>query len=141
VGNRQSEGGNLSLLGLIELQREQYKAAEEHMRQGLPISREVGDSRWEARALQYLGRTAEAQADLDRAETLFRDSLAIATARDLGPEIAEAQLALGRLLAERLDRREEGCPLLLEASRRFAAMGMPEVVEAREAVARLGCTP
>ncbi|MFI5273174.1 MAG: tetratricopeptide repeat protein [Ktedonobacterales bacterium] len=141
VGNRQSEGGNLSLLGLIELQREQYKAAEEHMRQGLPISREVGDSRWEARALQYLGRTAEAQADLDRAETLFRDSLAIATARDLGPEIAEAQLALGRLLAERLDRREEGCPLLLEASRRFAAMGMPEVVAAREAVARLGCTP
>jgi hypothetical protein len=55
-------------------------------------------------------------------------------------EIAYAQLALGRLLAEWLNRREDGCPLLLQAARSFTEMGMPEANEAQEAADRIGCT-
>ena len=56
---------------------------------------------------------------------------------DQGPEVALGQLALGRLLAERLDRRQEARPLLAEAAQRLTEMDMPEVQEAHTALAQL----
>ena len=139
VGDRPNQGSALSDLGRVALQRRQYQAAEGYLEQALAISREVDDRRWGAKSLCTLGLVAEAQDDLVRAETMLRQSLTIATELDLGPEIADAQLALGRLLAERLERRDEGCPLLLEAARRYAEMGMPEAEEARAVIAQVGC--
>jgi tetratricopeptide (TPR) repeat protein len=138
--NRQGQGDALSLLGEVAVAQGRYEAGEEYLQQGLAIAREVGDQRGEARCLATLGRVAEAQGDLARAETLYRQSWALATEQGLGPESAEVQLALGRLLAERLNRREEGCPLILDAARHFAEMGMPEEQEARERAQRLGCS-
>jgi predicted ATPase/class 3 adenylate cyclase/uncharacterized protein HemY len=139
VGERRGEGVALSRLGQAALGRGQLETAADALQQSLAIAREVGDRRWEARSLCALGRVAEARDDLARAETMYQGSLAIATDRGLGQELAEAQLALGCLLAERLDRRDEGCPLLLEAARRYREMGMPEAQEARAAVERNGC--
>jgi tetratricopeptide (TPR) repeat protein len=138
IGNRRGEGADLSLLGQVALRRGQYEAANGYLEQSLAIHQEVGDRRWEARSLATLGGMAEAQNDLARAETLYRQSLALATEQGLGPQIAEVELALGRLLNERLNRPEEGCPLVLEAARRYAEMGMPDEEVAWEA-ARLGC--
>jgi hypothetical protein len=96
------------------------------------LAREGRDPIWEARDLCSLGSLAEATDDLAEAEQLYRQSLAVASERELGPELAEAELALGRLLSERLDRRAEGCPLLVEAARHFDEMGMPEAEEVLE---------
>jgi hypothetical protein len=51
--------------------------------------------------------------------------------------VAEAQLALGRLLAEEL-APAEGCLLLVESARRCTDLGMPEAEPAHEAVRQLG---
>jgi tetratricopeptide (TPR) repeat protein len=127
------------MLGEVAERRGQFEAAEVSFQESLGLAREVDDFIWIVRCLCSLGRVAGAVGDLARAETYYRDSLAMATQRNMGPESAEVQLALGRLLSERLDRREEGCPLLQEAARRFAEMGMPEAAEAREVMERLGC--
>ncbi|HUY78368.1 MAG TPA: tetratricopeptide repeat protein, partial [Ktedonobacterales bacterium] len=139
VGDRLNEAAPQCLMGQVALLRQQFGVAQDYEEQAVAISRETGDRRWEAKSLCVIGRVAEAQTDLVRAETFYRQSLAFATELDLGPEIADAQLALGRLLAERLERRDEGCPLLLEAARRYAEMGMPEAEEARAVIAQVGC--
>ncbi|HEV2461960.1 MAG TPA: tetratricopeptide repeat protein, partial [Ktedonobacterales bacterium] len=139
IGNRSGESADLGTLGQVALRRGQLEVAAGYVEQSLAIAREIGDQRWEAQSQAALGHVAEAQGDLARAETLYRQSWARAAERGLGPLIAEAQLALGRLLAERLNRRDEGCVVLREAARRFAEMGMPEAAEAQEAAERLGC--
>jgi tetratricopeptide (TPR) repeat protein len=139
VGDQHGEGASLSRLGEVALYRGQLTEAETYLREGLDISRQVGDQRAQARTLMGLGRLAETRQELVQAEAYFRSSLALVAERGLGPELAESQLALGRLLVQSLDRREEGCPLLLEAARRFAEMGMPEAEDAGAAAVRLGC--
>jgi tetratricopeptide (TPR) repeat protein len=142
VGNQDGEGADLGLLGHLAVVRERYDVAEDYLQQSLAIAREVGHPSWEARSTCSLGFLAEGSKDpmdLMHAETLYRQSWALATERELGPDIAKAQQALGRLLAEQVDRREEGCALLQEAARRFEEMGMPEAAEAREVEERLGC--
>ena len=139
IGDRLGEGVAPIFLGEMAMRHGHYEVAEGYLEQSVALTREVGVPRWEARSLCALGRVVEAQGDLARAETLYRQSLTLATDKMSGPEIAIAQLALGLLLTERLDHREEGCPLLVEAARRFAEMGMPEAEAAQAAVARLEC--
>jgi hypothetical protein len=92
-----------------------------------------------ARHWSRVGRAAEALDNLAQAETLYRQCWPFATHRGLRPECAETQLALGCLLAERLGRCAERCPLLLEAAQHFAEMGMPAAEEAGSLAERLGC--
>jgi tetratricopeptide (TPR) repeat protein len=139
VGDRFAEGGGLTYLGQVALRRGQFEAAEGYLQQALPVLRESDDHLYEAQAFCSLSRVAEAAGDLVSAETMCRRSLALATDQDLGPEIAQAQFALGMLLAKRLERPAEGCPLLREAAQRFAEMDMPEAAEARSAVEQFGC--
>jgi tetratricopeptide (TPR) repeat protein len=137
IGDRRSECGALSRLGQVALLLGRLDEATSYLEQSLANARESSDRRWEARNLCVLGQVAEARDDLARAETLYQGSLTIAIERGLGQELAEAQLALGRLLAERLARLDEGRSLLLESAQRYSEMGMPEAEEARAAVERL----
>ncbi len=127
-------------LGTLALTRRQPTAAQDYFERSLNIARQLSSRRLEGRALFGLGRSAEDRSDVAVAEKLLGESLVIARELQMGLEIAETCLALGRVLIERRGNSEEGCPLLREAVQRYTKMGMPEAQEARETLQRLGCS-
>jgi tetratricopeptide (TPR) repeat protein len=139
VQDRQGEGVCLSYLGRVRWRRGLLAEAADFLRQGLAILREVQDRRWEARTLCASADVAEAQGDFEGAEAFARASLARAMESESGPEIADALVVLGRLLAERRGKVEEGCQMLTEATRRYGQMSLPDEQKAYEIVQRLGC--
>ncbi len=133
--DRMTEGLVLCLLGDVALARQQAAVATNYCDQALSIQHDIDDRRYIVGTLYSIGRLAEAQHDLGRAEAEYREGLKLAIELDQGPEIALGQLALGPLLAERLDRRQEARPLLAEAAQRLTEMDVPEAQEAHTALA------
>lgn len=76
-GDRRGEGQALGNIGFFLLRQERPADAEEYLTQGLVLAREQGDRFREERDLHGLGMVAEAAGDLDRAETLYRERLAV----------------------------------------------------------------
>jgi len=90
--------------------------------------------------LYRLALIAEEQRDLDRAEALHRESLALGREIGHAQDTADSLRALGRFLVERRDRREEGCRMLREATGLYEEMGQADAAQdVRRTLQRLGC--
>jgi tetratricopeptide (TPR) repeat protein len=113
--------------------------AESYYQQSLAIDREVQDRRGEGVVLYSLALIAEARGDLNRAEALHRESLAIGIAVQSGPDIADSWLVLGRFLIEHERNRDEGCQMLRDAISLYHEMGLPGEQQARATARLLGC--
>jgi hypothetical protein len=101
--------------------------------------REVQDRRGEGVDVFNLARIAEARGDLDRAEALHRESLAIAIEVQNGQDVADSYAYLGEFLISKRRKREEGCQMLSEAARLYETMGVPGAEEVRDTARRLVC--
>ncbi len=92
--------------------------------------------------LFQLAQIAAAHNEFDRAETLHRESLAIAREIEHTRDIADSLQVLGELLLEQRPgtREEEGCTLLREALQLYTQLGAQDAAErTRETLQRLGC--
>jgi tetratricopeptide (TPR) repeat protein len=132
-GDRHAEGNALGDIGFWLNQQERHVEAEEYLTQALALARAAGDLFEEERYLGYLAQCAIGRGNLDEAEALYRESLAV-TLR-LTPEsmpsphatdetdvidaIAESYAILGCFLAEQRGKRMEGLQMLAEAETRY----------------------
>src|SRR5262249_2182560 len=103
------------------------------------IRRKVQDRRGEGMGLSSLALVAEQRGELDLAEALHRESLAIGIEVQTGQDIADTYVHLGEFLITRRDQREEGCMMLKEAARLYEKMGMLAADDVRERARHLGC--
>lgn len=124
-GDRRAEGEALGNVGFFLLRQERPAEAEEYLTQGLALAREQGERFREERDLHGLAEVAEAAGDLDRAESLYRESLAvarlIADTAVAEEEVADGNAVLGEFLIVARGRRDEGRRLLEEAERGYRA--------------------
>jgi tetratricopeptide (TPR) repeat protein len=91
------------VLGDLDVMQGDYPQSEENLEASLALSREAGDSRGEALALNFLGFIASERNDLERAEKLLEESLALARKAGTPLEISSALNALAVLAAFRND--------------------------------------
>ncbi len=124
--------GDLTGLGAIARDRRRLREAETLLSRALALAREAEDRPKEARVLResaaLMQRGRQRSRQLDRAERLFRESLAMAQNVGAPLDIADAQFDLGRYLVQRRDHRgnpNEGYELLTKATRAYAALGLP----------------
>jgi class 3 adenylate cyclase/tetratricopeptide (TPR) repeat protein len=98
----------LGVRGWLELTTEHPIEAEADYAAARELFAEIGNTRRETVMLMFVGRSAFAQGDVERAETLLRD--AVRTLKGLGDRgaLCEAQRALAMVLAEqgKLDEAE-----------------------------------
>src|SRR5205807_513546 len=126
LGDQRGEAWALMQLGYISLRRGDLEAAEPRFTAALDLCRAVGDRKGEGVTLSALGDLAEAQNDADEAETYYRQGLAMLREAQDAFHTAGAARDLGSFLLEQRAQREEGCALLAESARLFAAMGLRE---------------
>jgi tetratricopeptide (TPR) repeat protein len=132
-GDRHAEGKALGNIGFWLNRQERHVEAEEYLTQALALARSAGDRFEEERYLGYLAQCAIGRGDLDAAEALYRESLAVALRltpenmpspratdeTDVLDEIADTYSLLGQFLIERRDKRLEGLQMLAEAETRY----------------------
>ncbi len=132
-GDRHAEGKALGNIGFWLNGQERYAEAEEYLTQALALARAAGDLFEEERYLGYLAECATAGGNLDEAEALYRESLAVALKltpenmpsphatdeTDVIDEIAETYALLGQFLIEQRGKRVEGLQMLAEAETRY----------------------
>lgn len=131
-GDRRAEGIALGNIGFWLNGQERYAEAGPFLTQALALARAVGDRFHEERDLCYLAHCAIARGDVDGAEALYRQGLAVALTltRESWPfahpddanvldEVADIYAVLGRFLAEQRDQRPEGRRMLAEAEARY----------------------
>lgn len=124
--DRLAELEALSALGFWLTAEEHYAEARPYLEEVLSLSRTLGNQPFrEERALYGLGKGAFNRGDLDTAEKLFRQCLAVATALDVNrrDEIADVYAHVGEFLCEYRDKREEGCQLLAQAEAIYHEIG------------------
>ena len=112
----QSEGWVYYFLGQMALDLEQYEKAKHYSEKSLDIFQKVQDLRGESLVLTRLSIIAERQGDIDNAEKLLRESLAICSKSHYKQIIAFALLELGRFLIEKRDDRKQGCLMILRSN-------------------------
>lgn len=149
VRDRIGEGAELGMLARVALAQGNLRKAICYVTKSSQIARRasVSDQRQIVRNCLTLGRILEARRDLSKsaeqrqklsqkAKNLYERGLRLAEKRGLGPEFADAQLALGQLLARQEDHRKDGCEYLLKAMQSFERMGMEKdrktALQARE---------
>lgn len=87
-----------SAIGLVYLQQQRFDLAHPYLEESVTLEREAGDQRQVAENLYWLGYAVANTGDLEQAEQVFQESLAIFTC--LGsPRAQDAREALSRLHA------------------------------------------
>ena len=99
-GSIMGRAGALGVRGYLELVTERPLDAEADYAASRDLLAEVGNARLEAVMHMFVGRSAFAQGDMERAETILRE--AVRTLKGLGDRgsLCEAQRALAMVLAE-----------------------------------------
>jgi tetratricopeptide (TPR) repeat protein len=132
-GDRHAEGKALGNIGFWLNRQERHVEAEEYLTQALALARSAGDRFGEERYLGYLAICAIGRGNLDEAEALYRESLAVALRlspesmpspratdeTDVLDEIADTYALLGQFLIEQRGKRVEGLQMLAEAETRY----------------------
>lgn len=141
VQDPRGEGVDRALLGRIALEHNQLAKAERFYTQSLEIARKIGNRRGEGVNLRQLGAVAEQRGieNVKRAEAYYREALQIASEVENALDIADASLALGRMLCGRAADSSRGCPLLLDAESIYARMQVPSLQKAHDAIEQYGC--
>jgi len=140
VQDRQGEGAVLGSLGQVAQRRGQLDDAERYFQQSLAIRREVQDRRGEGIDLAYLGLLAQEREEWEAAAGWYRQGIAAVRDTQDAANIASIARALGELLIEHLDQREEGCDLLQTAVQIYQRMGLVDEAAHTESRAQeLGC--
>lgn len=103
-------------IGLIQRARRQYDEARKTYETALPIARRFGNAGLEATMLFNLAQVAWHEDELDKAEDLFRQSLALRERAGPRTGLIESLDSLSGLLSER-GRHEEALPLAERAVR------------------------
>lgn len=138
VGDRRGEAVDRRARGEIALCRGDMATADDQLQQAERLAREVEDWPEQARIQRVGGALATAYGNLDRAEVLIRKSLALATKLGIQREMAQAEAALGQLLAGQ-DQRAEGCQHLTCAATTYTRCGIPLPQDIRHLMVELGC--
>lgn len=120
-----AQGTVLTTLGCLAWEQGQGEKAEQHLDQALARARLLEDLRDVGEICYHQARMAETNGDFVRAESLYRESLALFDDTQSGFDRAAAQLALGRLLIEKREKPDEGQRLLGSAAQWQAAIGIP----------------
>lgn len=131
-GDRRAEGIALGKIGFWLKEQERFAEAEACLTQSLELVRAANDRFHEEHALNYLGQCAFEHGNLDEAESLFRQSLAVAlklNREDLPyshprdesvlNEIADSYAILGQFLAEQRNRPLAARQMFAEAESRY----------------------
>lgn len=125
-GDRQAELEALSNMGFWLNEEEHYEEATPYLEATLALARALGSQRFqEERALYGLGVATFNRGDLDTAEDLLRQTLAVARTLDLKhrDEHADVSAHVGEFLCAYRDKREEGCQMLAEAQVIYHELG------------------
>ena len=89
-----------SAIGLVYLQQQRFDLARPYLEQSVTLEREAGDQRQVAENLYWLGYAVANTGDLEQAEQVFEESLAVFTRLD-SPRAPDVRQALSRLRAVR----------------------------------------
>ncbi len=125
-GDRQAELEALSNIGFWLKADERYEEAKPYLEATLALARALGNQRFqEERALYGLGIAALNRGDLDTAEDLLRQALAVATSLDVKhrDELADVYAHVGEFLCAYRSKREEGGQMLAEAQVIYHELG------------------
>jgi Tfp pilus assembly protein PilF len=143
--DRPAEGVALGNIGFWLTRQERYVEAEPYLTQALELTRAMGDRFHEERYLGYLAGCAAARGDMDEAEALHRESLAVARTltrerlpfphpeeADVLEEVADTYAVVGHFLVEERNQRQEGIRLLAEAEARYREEARAHALAAQE---------
>lgn len=124
--DRQAELKALNTLGSWFEEEARYEEATPYLQEALALARDLGHHPFqEERALYKLGIAAFELGDLDTAEHLLRECLAVATTLDGNhrDELADVYAHVGEFLCAYRDKREEGCQMLARAQAIYHELG------------------
>ncbi len=126
-GDGHDEMRSLGGVGMSLLYQGRHAEAEPYLTQALALARNQSDRFYEERELSHLAEVVESRGDLDGAEKLYRESLAV-SGQIANPEVAHEEVAdgsavLGEFLIETRGQRAEGLRLLEEAEQCYRTYG------------------
>lgn len=137
MGNESDTGSALATLGLIAAYQGNYAQATAWLEESLNVGRRTFDSPY---TLSYLGFTAYCQGELERAETVWQESLAQHRAQDDNLGVAFVLIGLGGVAYQRGEhtlanqRLEEALQLAKgSGDRRYTAMALNSLGRAAHA--------
>lgn len=126
----------IRVLGWTDIQLNRYAEAQQHIREGLKIARELGDQSGQASACRYLGALARRQNDFPAAITFYEEAIAqAAQVEDQGRLSAGIWISYSTLFLK-LNRLDECRQYLLKALAVFERLA--HTAKIAEVLSRLG---